>query len=96
MKVKEKAAFLRRIYGCMLTPGMRECKPDVCWRTWKVIAKVNLSQFKFLPHNIGQFSGRIWKKLVYQSCSEPVELWTHEIINTGSPSISDGHITRLR
>jgi len=27
MKVKEKAAFLAN-YGCMLTPGMRECKSD--------------------------------------------------------------------
>jgi hypothetical protein len=28
MKVKEKAAFLAN-YGCMLTPGMRECKSDI-------------------------------------------------------------------
>jgi hypothetical protein len=29
MKVKEKAAFLAN-NGCMLTPGMRECKSDIC------------------------------------------------------------------
>jgi len=29
MKVKEKAAKCASNYGCMVTPGMRECKPDV-------------------------------------------------------------------
>jgi len=30
MKVKEKADSFAANYGCMLTPGMRECKPDIC------------------------------------------------------------------
>src|SRR5215217_6270613 len=30
MKVKEKADSFAANYGCMLTPGMRECKPEIC------------------------------------------------------------------
>jgi|GEM_PF-3844195 len=40
MKVKEKAAFAL-MYGVMLTPGMRECKPDIYW----LLAKVNRTAF---------------------------------------------------